>query len=174
MKAHSGFTLVELMITLAVGIIVMSIGVPAFLNMVSTNQAAGYANDLVGAMRLARSEAIKRGGTATVCASNADQSACSSNDWNNGWIVFSDDNGDGSIDAGEQVHRVWSIPAGERADLIFQGASPNSVRFDPSGGNAANIQTQVVFRKNDCLGNEARQITISITGRPVLDHVACF
>lgn len=174
MKAQSGFTLVELMITLAVAIIVMGIGIPSFLKMVSTNQAAGYSNDLVMAIRLARSEAVKRGSSVAVCASNADQTACSGSDWNNGWIVFSDDNSDGIVNVGEEIHRVWSIPTDERADLAFQGASPNSIRFDPSGGNSADAQSQVAFKKSDCHANEARQITISITGRASLDHVACF
>ena len=108
MKTQSGFTLIELMVTLAVGIIILAIGVPALVTMVSSNQAAGYANDLVGAIRLARSEAVKRADAVTVCASNSDQTGCSGNAWNNGWIVFSDDDSDSVYDAGETIHRVWS------------------------------------------------------------------
>ncbi len=174
MKTQSGFTLVELMTTLAVGIIILAIGIPAFLSMMSTNQIAGYSNDLVSAIRLARSEAIKRSDTVAVCASNSDQTACSGNDWNNGWIVFSDDNGDGNLDGGETVHRVWSIEVTERADLEFQNTTPNTISFDSSGGNAANAQTQFALQKSDCIASRARQVTISITGRPSLDYVACF
>ena len=174
MKTHSGFTLVELMVTLAVGIIILAIGVPAFMSMLSTNQAAGYANDLVGAIRLARSEAVKRAATATVCASNATQTGCSGNAWNNGWIVFSDDDADGVFDAGETIHRAWSIPTDERANLVFEATSPNSIRFNGSGGNAANAQVQFAFKKSDCIGSQARQVTVSIMGRPSLAHVACF
>jgi type IV fimbrial biogenesis protein FimT len=174
MKTQSGFTLIELMVALGVGIIILAIGVPAFMNMHSSNLAAGYANDLVGAIRLARSEAIKRGSSVTVCSSNGTQSACSGNVWNNGWIVFSDDNADGAYDAGEEIHRVWSIPTGERGDLAFEGTSPTSIRFDASGGNASGVQIQFAFKRSDCEVNQARQITISIIGRPSLDHVACF
>ncbi len=174
MKTQTGLTLVELMVTLAVGIIILAIGVPSFINMMSSNQAAGYANDLVGAIRLARSEAVKRGVSAAICASNNDQTNCSGNDWNNGWIVFTDDDADGTHDAGEVIHRVWSIPAGERADLEFEGGSPNAIRFDPAGANAAEVTVQFAFQRSDCHANQARQITVSIMGRPSLDLVACF
>ncbi|MEJ2694479.1 MAG: GspH/FimT family pseudopilin, partial [Candidatus Thiodiazotropha sp.] len=94
MKNHSGFTLIEMMVTLAVGIILLAIGVPSFINMVSSNQAASYSNDVVGALRLARSEAVKRSSTVTICAGNNDLSGCSAGTWNNGWVVFDDANGD--------------------------------------------------------------------------------
>jgi type IV fimbrial biogenesis protein FimT len=174
MKTQSGFTFIELMTTLSVGIIILAIGVPAFVAMMSTNQAAGYANDLVGAIRLARSEAVKRSASVTICASNTDQTACSGNNWNNGWIVFSDDNNDSALDAEETVHRVWAINTDERDNLVFHASSPSAIRFNASGGNAAGTQMQVAFQKNDCDANQSRQITVSVLGRPSLDLVACF
>jgi type IV fimbrial biogenesis protein FimT len=174
MKTQSGFTLIELMVTLAVGIVVLALGLPAIMSMMSTNQAAGYANDLVGAMRLARSEAVKRGVSVTICASNATQTACSGNDWNNGWIVFSDDNANSVYDAGETIHRVWSIPTDQRPNLEFETSSPNAIRYTSSGANALDAQTTFAFQKSDCHAAQARQITISRMGRPTLDLVTCF
>ncbi len=174
MKKSSGFTLVELMVTLAVGIIILAIGVPSFMSMMSTNQAAGYANDLVGAIRLARSEAVKRGSDVAICASNADQTACSGTDWNNGWIVFADDDSGDDLDAGEDIIRVWSIQSKERSYLAFGTTAPAVIRFVPSGANAQDAQIQFAFKKTDCHASQARQITISRMGRASLDHVACF
>ena len=174
MKTQSGFTLVELMVFLAVAITVVAIGVPALVSLHSINQMAGYSNDLVGGIRLARSEAIKRAGTVTICAKHSTNTTCSSDDWFNGWIVFVDDDGDGVHDGGEDVLRVWTIPTDERSNLTFQAAAPNAIRFDSSGGNAANAQVQFAFKKNDCQQNQARQITVSIMGRPSLAHVGCF
>ncbi len=176
MKTHSGFTLLEVMVTLAVGVVVLAVGVPAFNNMMSTNQAVGYANSLVGAIRLARSEAVKRADSVTICASNIDQTACSGNNWNNGWIVFSDNNDDAIYNAGETIHRVWSIPTDERADLVFAAASPNAIRFISTGANSQDAQIRLTLRKSDCVAPkvQARQITISRLGRASLDIVACF
>lgn len=174
MKTQSGFTLIELMVTLAVIVVILAFGLPAMMSMMSSNQAAGYANDLVGSIRLARSEAVKRGEEVTICASNASQTACSGNAWSNGWIVFSDEDGDSVYDAGETIHRVWSIQTDERNNLEFQAASPNAIRFDASGANATGAEQLLAFKKSDCRANQARQITVSILGRPSLDHIACF
>jgi type IV fimbrial biogenesis protein FimT len=174
MKKHFGFTLIEVMVTLAVGIIILAIGVPSFLNMMSSNQAAGYSNDLVGALRLARSEAVKRSSTVTICAGNDDLSGCSAGTWNNGWIVFNDVNGDAVQDAGEATIRVWPIPANERAQLEFNAATPDSVSFTASGANSLDEAIPFVLMKSDCHANQARRITISRLGRASLDLVACF
>jgi type IV fimbrial biogenesis protein FimT len=173
MKTQSGLTLVELMTTLAVGIIILAIGVPAFMTMMSSNQAAGYANDLVGAIRLARSEAIKRSDMVTICASNAAQTACSGNNWINGWIVFSDDSNYATIDEGETIHRVWAISEDDKGSYVFKDTPPNAIRFDAAGGNTAGAETQFAFQPASCTGRRARQITVAITGRPSLAYVAC-
>jgi type IV fimbrial biogenesis protein FimT len=61
-------------------------------------------------MQFARSQAIKQGLTVTICSSSNSTSAaplCNAGDvWNTGWIVFLDTNGNGQVDAGEQVIRV--------------------------------------------------------------------
>jgi type IV fimbrial biogenesis protein FimT len=174
MKIQSGLTLIELMVALAAGIIILAIGVPSFMNLHSVNQMAGYSNDLVGALRLARSEAVKRADSVTVCASNDDQTGCQDDDWFNGWIVFADDDADGGFDAGEEILRVWSIKPDDRANLEIQAAAPNSIRFDATGANAANATTQFAFQKDDCVSNQARQITVTIMGRPSVATLDCF
>jgi type IV fimbrial biogenesis protein FimT len=174
MKTQSGFTLIELMVTLAVGIVILAIGLPSIMTMVSSNQAAGYANDLVGAIRLARSEAVKRADSVTICASNANQTGCSSNNWNNGWVVFLDDDSNSTFNTGDTILKVWPIPVDERANLAFESTSPNSIRFDSAGGNVTGAPIQFAFEKSDCHANQARQISVSIMGRPTLNHVACW
>ena len=174
MKNLRGFTLIELMVTLAVGIILLAIGIPSFMNMMSSNQTTGYANDLVGAIRYARSEAVKRAADVAICASNSDQTACSGSDWNNGWVVFTDDNLNDQYDAGETMLRVWSIASKERSYLEFDGSAPNDIRFNAGGANVTDTQIQFAFQKTDCQGNQARQVTVSRLGRPSIDRVACF
>lgn len=56
----SGFTLIELLVTLAVAAILLAIGVPGLRNILLTNRLATTANEVVAALNLARSEAIKR------------------------------------------------------------------------------------------------------------------
>jgi type IV fimbrial biogenesis protein FimT len=72
MRRHSrGFTLVELMITLTVAVVLTVIAVPSYRNMINSNRLTTAANEMVGALNLARMEAIKRNGNAQFCSNSA-------------------------------------------------------------------------------------------------------
>jgi len=75
-----GFTLVELLITLSVFAIVISLATPKFQSMVSNNQIVTQINNFNGAISFARSEAIKRGQTVSMVATTAAN-------WANGWDI---------------------------------------------------------------------------------------
>lgn len=68
--AHSGFTLVELMATVAVAAVMFAIAVPSFTYMTTSNQLTGAANELLNALNTARTQAIKTNSNATVCSDN--------------------------------------------------------------------------------------------------------
>lgn len=94
MRKNAGFTLIELIVTLAVAGILASLAVPSFKTTIQNNRLVTQSNDLLGAMLYARSQAISgvANGTTnppryvTVCASS-DGATCSSTNWANGWIV---------------------------------------------------------------------------------------
>jgi type IV fimbrial biogenesis protein FimT len=170
-NVQTGFTLVELMITLAVGIIILTIGIPAFNNVMTSNQTSAYTNDLVSALRLARSEAIKRGEGVTVCASNAAYTACNSTNWQNGWLVFTDPDNDRTYTAGtDELIRIWQAPEG---DIIFNAATPSSIRFLGSGELSGNLN-DFALQLSGCYLNQARTISISRMGRTEINHSDCF
>ena len=112
MNKLGGFTLVELMITLAIAVILLTIGVPSFNTAIKNNRLTTATNDLVAVLNLARSEAVTRGLRVTVCKS-ADQATCTSdNGWEQGWIAFSDENNNAAYNSGgtppETLLRVHS------------------------------------------------------------------
>lgn len=86
-----GFTLVELMVTVAVMGIVAAIAAPSFGRMISHNRLVSSGNEMIAALQIARTEAISRRATTTFCPSN-DGSTCSGATGNR-WIVFSTKNG---------------------------------------------------------------------------------
>lgn len=94
MKTQQGFTLIELMVLVAVMSIVLAVGVPQLSTFFDGNRMVSNTNALVSAIQIARSEAIKRGNRVTICkSSNADAGtpACTTaGTWEQGWIVFSD------------------------------------------------------------------------------------
>lgn len=95
-RRPAGFTLIELMIAITVAAILLGIGIPSFQETIRRNRVTTQTNNVIGALAIARSEAVKRGTSVTLCPaagrSGADQDKCSGDDkWaDNGWIIFSD------------------------------------------------------------------------------------
>jgi type IV fimbrial biogenesis protein FimT len=83
----AGFTIIELMITVAVASILLAIAVPSFNQMIISGRLTAQSNEMVAAMSLARSEAIKRNANVTLCRS-ANMTGCvtSAGAWQN-WII---------------------------------------------------------------------------------------
>lgn len=84
----AGFTLVELMVTIALASILLAIAVPSFNQMIVSGRLTAQSNDMLAAINLARSEAIKRNASVTLCraAANATTCATTADVWQN-WIV---------------------------------------------------------------------------------------
>jgi type IV fimbrial biogenesis protein FimT len=98
----SGFTLLELIIVMTIAGVLLAIAVPSYRYVSTSNRMSGEVNSLLGDMQYARAEAIKEGQTVSVCVSN-DGASCDggvSPPWSEGWIVFSDVNGNGAVDTG--------------------------------------------------------------------------
>lgn len=160
-----GFTLFELMLTIAVAAVIAGYAAPSFLDTIRANRISTDNNELVSAMALARSEAIKSGIRTTVCTS-ADQATCAgAGGWEQGWIVFSDPSGAGTVDGGEVILRVWE-PLDGGTTIRAPTAFANYVSFVGTGetrGDTANLGTfQVCGKTNDIA--EGRTITVSVSG----------
>src|SRR6516162_378578 len=84
----SGITLIELLVTMTVVVILLSIGVPSFRYVTNANRIAGEVNGLLGDLQFARAEAVKEGQTVTVCRSLTGKSCQDLISWEKGWIVF--------------------------------------------------------------------------------------
>jgi type IV fimbrial biogenesis protein FimT len=88
MHRSNGFSLVELMIAIAILVILAGIGIPNFREMILNNRIVSHGNGLLGTLQLARSEAVTRRATITVCPSS-DQTTCTADtDWNEGVVVL--------------------------------------------------------------------------------------
>jgi type IV fimbrial biogenesis protein FimT len=165
MKKEIGFTAIELMVTLAVAVVLISMAVPAYNAFVQNNRITAQANELVTAINLSRDEALKRRTTVTVCSS-ADGSTCTGN-WQDGWIVFTDANADSTVNGTDQVLRVWEALTGGATITT----TPAALRYS----NIGLVNTSAVFqlRIPGCTGNLARDINVSVTGQPSVSHSAC-
>ena len=111
-KLVKAFTLIELLVTMSVMAILLSVGVPSFVEVVQNGRISSAVNCLNGALYKARSEAVKRSANVTVCPYETDVT-CGTN-WNNGALVFSEgaaaastaDLDEAEVDTGSTVLRV--------------------------------------------------------------------
>lgn len=141
MKREKGFSLLELMVTMAIAAIVLSVGVPSFRSVIMDNRLVTQANLFVTSINLARSAAVRYQRNATVCASanfDAAVPSCAvSTDWSNGWIVWVDKDRDTVTDAGE-VLAVFE-PMTESLSFSSSGTAGftyNARGFSVVGGDA--------------------------------------
>jgi len=108
-EKNQGFTLVEVLMAIMIVGILAAVAIPAMGNFIRNSRITASVNDFVTAVTIARSEATKRRGIMTICPSNdplAATPSCAETEWENGWLVFADADGDAVLDAGEEVvHR---------------------------------------------------------------------
>ena len=128
-----GFNIVELMVVIAIVSILLSIGTASYRYVTFSNRVSSEINGLLGDLQTARSEAVKAGLPVSVCPSTDGSSCATTGGWQQGWIVFSDFNGDGAVDSTtDAVLRVQK--AFTSADtLVPDDATVNFVTFNREG-----------------------------------------
>jgi type IV fimbrial biogenesis protein FimT len=186
MDKEPGFTLVELLITIVVLTILLAAGVPSFQAFIKNNRVTGQTNDLVSAIQLARSEALKRGTNAVVCASD-DQATCTDDKdtWADGWIVFSDfdpsDGADPDVGTGKCVDEEDCVMATRTG--LSGGSTLKSnvgfVRFLPTGLADNNVKCVVkgvdkektvcfTLEAKNCERDQARKVEVTPQGHTLV------
>lgn len=164
-----GFTLVELVVVLAIISILVGIGTPAFTGFVRKAKLTSATNDLFASLLLARSEAAKRGGRVALCKSTDGGTCSAAGGWEQGWIIFHDANNNGAHEAGEAiVLRAQAMStdlhlAGNLNVAKYVSYTPTGETKLTGGGFQAGTIT-LCTRSSD--RQEARQIVISSSGRP--------
>lgn len=141
MKRQAGFTLVELMVTVAIAAILLGIGVPSFRALIENNRIAAASNDVVTALQYARSEAVKRGVLVDVCGT-ADQATC----------IVAGATGSLVRTAAGEVLRVWPAP-GNGVTIVNA-----AVQFGPLGAATGAPCYRIT------LGALERSVSVSASG----------
>lgn len=177
----TGFTLFELVITLAVAAIIVGMAAPAFTSMIHAGRAQSMADEFAAALNYARTEALKLSTRVSICASN-DGTSCSGS-WGDGWIIFQDyvvaDNLDPVVQQGgvsNIMRRADKIKAGNEISVISSSNNLTYIRFTKLGAiartnNIAAIDIDV--KVAGCKGNSARQVHVSLSGMVSISSKNC-
>lgn len=176
-----GFTLLELMITVAIAAILLGIGIPSFIGLVNNNRLTSTTNDFITAINTTRVEAIRQGQRVTLCPST-NNTSCGGT-WESGWIIFNDINHNAVVDNGETIlHTGSATPTG----IVFGGTLPDvggykyisyasdSTAKQTGGGFLA--ATISILSNGQFVTNKLRCITINNAGRisvKALDASTC-
>ncbi len=146
-KNNHGFTLIELIVTLAVLSVLLALGMPQFSSTTANSRLTSAINTLSGDLAFARTEAIKRGAPVTVTGS--------SNWATSGWTV--------AINVSGTLRISPALIAG--STISTTPANTTAITFNPDGRSTASV----VFKLcDDRTGNFGKQVTLNTTGQTFL------
>jgi type IV fimbrial biogenesis protein FimT len=171
MQKLRGFTLIEVLVTIAIVAILIRLAAPSFKGMIQSNTMSSNVNSFLADMRFARSEAIKRGGNVVMCRSDAPEvanptcgsgSGPGSNGWVSGWFIFHDLNKSGTWNSGEPILRVQGpITA---MDSISASSTTNSFNFKATGRLPLSSAVTLQFGGGNYANTAQRVICVSVGG----------
>jgi type IV fimbrial biogenesis protein FimT len=160
-----GFTLIELMVTIAVLAILLGIAVPSFNDVALGSKLGSYANNLVASTNVARSEAIKRNTTVVLCVSANGTSCAATGGWEQGWIAACKTTDNIACDGSGSNWLVFQRqPAASSGFKITANPALTTLDFTASGVDTTPA-TLTICRATPTVGTQQRQVQISATGR---------
>lgn len=167
---NKGFTLVELLIALAIAAILITLAVPGLQSFLQNNKIVSATNKLSASLNLARLEAVKRGVKVSVCpTANAAFTACGDNtQWSDGWIIFVDADNNNAIEGTDDLVKV--------AEALSNDAtitSPSDIVSYDGSGFLIGANPSFSLTADGCTGNNARTISVSASGHLSIEPAAC-
>ena len=157
---HAGYSLYELIITLAVVAVVFSLGIPSFGRLLADKRLRVESTALFHAAHRARQESVLRRRVVTICPSRDTYYCDPDGDWSSGWIIFANIGRTGLNTRNDNETLIRHHITGEHAKIE---ANRSSFSFRSTHLRATN-GTVIVCDKTGRA--DTRAVIISYTGRP--------
>lgn len=161
-----GFTLIELMVTIAVLAVLASLALPSMQSVIESNRLTTQANSLLTAFQLARSEAVKLNREVRICARDSSDPLGCGNSWSDGWVVsFVGDDGD------RKVAQLWPELSGDSSIT----SSEDVIVFRADGSiPPTDVPANGLFLESaGCLSGSARRLRLSASGSVFAEKDSC-
>jgi type IV fimbrial biogenesis protein FimT len=168
-KMSAGFTLLELMLVIGIAGLILTMGIPSFMDSIKSNRLTTRTNELVTALNFARSESIKRGLRITVCKStNGSSCLTTGSNWTEEWIVFTDQNNNAAYDSASET--LLRVQANQASNITMNATTniANYVSYVASGRSqliAGGAQAGTIKVCDDRTGNIGIDLVINNVGR---------
>lgn len=163
---QDGLTLVELMVAVTILSILLSLGAPSLGGMLSKYRMRTAAHRLVGAMNLARTEAVSRNTPVTLCPVAAVVGESCGTNYALGWQLFSNENRDEVLDegSGQLIHLFPALPEGfSITNRLGTRVVSEPVTWYPDGTSRRNLSFQLCAPNSD--GASAYGVVLNLVGR---------
>ncbi len=165
MENSPGFTVTELLVSLAVAAVLTSLAVPAFRDHVERNRSAAALNQMLAAVQSARHAAISLRTAVTVCPSASDADCGVRDSWHLGTLIFADRNRNGRRDAGEAVLR-WLPGFDDDARLYWRSFRNRSYLQFTAAGMTDWQNGNFLYCPSDRDPHFAREVILNAQARP--------
>lgn len=162
-----GFTLLELMVTLFIAAILMAIAIPSFETLINNSRMNSAYSSLVTELNYARSEAVQRNTSVTICASSNQATCSNTNNWHLGRLVFVDVNGNGAVNAEDTLLKVF--PRSE-ANISMISAVFTNASFIVYNSNGTVNQAGTLFVCDPRGETFALGVSVPLLGMPQRAH----
>lgn len=162
-----GFTVIELIVTLAVAAILVTLAIPAMDRIIEQNRLSSFVNDFSHSLQVARSAAIKHSRPVFVCRSSDGATCAGAGSWDVGWIAFVDDDNSGGLTGSDIMLTVHEGVVGKNK---FTGSASDTITFDRLGAASAGDGNYVICNSTV---KKNRTIAVGITGRSSVTEGDC-